>query len=165
MKRKPNDRPLMRQRVNVSPTLINKWKENYLFDIRHVIHQLPLEKEHLGQTIEHQDRTFEILGMGESRSIMLKETRPEGIFYWECTRQFVQMKLGLFNKEFVNLPNGKTTLKDMPYSDTELLLAPLKATRKAKSTEDETEETPSNEFEQIEEYQDEIADESQNDLF
>jgi len=167
MKRKTNDRPLMRQRVNVTETLINKWVENYLFDIRHVIHQIPLEKEHLNQTFEHQGRTFELIGMGESRSIMLRETRSEGTFYWECTRQFVQMKFGLFNKEFVSVAGtSKTILKDLPYSETELLLAPLKVSRRKSEKEEETETV--NEFEQIEDYEDELADEQQEnetDLF
>jgi|NOAtaT_7_FD_contig_41_865726_length_1148_multi_3_in_0_out_0_3 hypothetical protein len=167
MKRKANDRPLMRQRVNVSEVLINKWKENYLFDIRHVIHQIPLEKEHLNQTFEHQGRTFELIGMGEGRTLMLRETRTEGTFYWECTRQFVQSKFGLFNKEFVSVAGTtKTILRDLPYSETELLLAPLKVSRK-KATVEETEE-PVNEFEQIEDYEDELVDEQQEnetDLF
>ena len=90
VKKKTTDRVLMRQKINISPVLLNKWKENYLFDIRQMVHGSILEKDDLYTTFEHQERTFEIVGMGEGRSLMLRETREEGVFYWECTRQFVQ---------------------------------------------------------------------------
>ena len=164
MKRKANDRPLMRQKVNVSPALLKKWQENYMFDIRHIIHQIPLEEEHLNRTFEYQGRTFEVIGMGEGRSIMLRETRTEGTFYWECTRHFVEMQFGLFNREFVKAPGtSRTVLQDMPFEENQLLLAPLKATRKKAVVEEEEEKQ--DEFETLDTYEDEIADDSQNDLF
>jgi hypothetical protein len=142
MKRKANEKELMRQKVNVSPALLNKWKDMYLFDIRQMVHGSLLEKEDLGTTFEHQGRVFEIVGMGEGRSLMLRETREEGVFYWECTRQFVQMKLERYNQQFTRLANtSKTILTPMAYSDGELYLAPLKAKRGAKKVVEEDEDT------------------------
>jgi hypothetical protein len=164
MKRKANDRPLMRQKVNVTPVLLKKWEDNFLFDIRHIIHASPLEKEHLNKTFEHQERTFEVVGMGEGRSVMLREVRPEGTFYWECTRHFVEMQFGLFNREFVKAPGTKKSiLRDMPFEESQLLLAPLKPSRRKAAVVEE--EVIEDEFEQLENYEDEIVDESQNDLF
>lgn len=163
MKRKANERPLMRQKVNVSPALLKKWEDNYLFEVRQIIHQIPLEREHLNKTFEHQERTFEIIGMGEGRSIMLRETRAEGTFYWECTRHFAEMKLGLFNREFVKAPGtSKTVLQQMPFEENQLLLAPLKPSRKKVEV---VEEEIEDEFDQLEGYEDEIVDETETDLF
>ena len=164
IKKGKNDRALMRQRINVTPTLLQKWKDNYLFDIRNVVHGSIMENEDLGIVFEHQEREFEIIGMGESRAIMLKETRPEGIFYWECTRHFAQLKLERFNRAFVKAPGtSKTILQDIPYEENQLLLAPMKARRGAKV--EELVESPVDEFERIEDYEDEIVDETQTDLF
>jgi hypothetical protein len=164
IKKGKNDRALMRQRINVTPALLQKWKDNYLFDIRHVIHGSLMQPEDIGIVFEHQERQFEIIGMGESRAIMLKETRPEGIFYWETTRHFVQLKLERFNRAFVKAPGtSKTILRDMPYEESQLLLAPMKVRRGAKV--EEIIDSPVEEFEQIENYVDEIVDETQTDLF
>jgi hypothetical protein len=142
---KTNDRPLMRQKINVSPALLKKWNDEYLFDIRQMIHGSLLKPEDIGTTFEHQGRVFEIVGMGDGRSVMLRETRSEGIFYWECTRQFVQMKLERYNKAFQKLPNGKTTLVDMPYENTQLHLAPKNVKRKKAVVVEDEEETIENE--------------------
>jgi hypothetical protein len=142
---KTNDRPLMRQKINVSPALLKKWNDEYLFDIRQMIHGSLLEASDIGTTFEHQGRVFEIVGMGDGRSVMLRETRSEGIFYWECTRQFVQMKLERYNKAFQKLPNGKTTLVDMPYENTQLHLAPKNVKRKKAVVVEDEEETIENE--------------------
>jgi hypothetical protein len=142
---KTNDRPLMRQKINVSPALLKKWNDEYLFDIRQMIHGSLLKPEDIGTTFEHQGRVFEIVGMGDGRSVMLRETRSEGIFYWECTRQFVQMKLERYNRAFQKLPNGKTTLVDMPYENTQLHLAPKNVKRKKAVVVEDEEETIENE--------------------
>lgn len=164
IKKGKNDRALMRQRINVTPTLLQKWKDNYIFDIRNVVHGSIMENEDLGTIFEHQERSFEIIGMGESRAIMLKETRSEGIFYWETTRHFVQLKLERFNRAFVKATGtSKTILRDMPYDESQLLLAPMKARRGAKV--EEVVDSPVVEFEQIEEYEDKIIDETQTNLF
>lgn len=140
VKKKSTDRVLMRQKINISPVLLNKWKDNYLFDIRQMVHGSLLEKTDLYTTFEHQERTFEIVGMGEGRSLMLRETRSEGVFYWECTRQFVQMKLERYNQEFLKVEgSGKTRLSPIPYTESELLLAPLKARRGRRPAETEDE--------------------------
>ena len=164
IKKGKNDRVLMRQRINATPALLKKWKDNYLFDIRHVIHGSLMKVEDLGTVFEHQERQFEIIGMGESRAIMLKETHPEGIFYWETTRHFVQLKLERFNKAFIKAPGtSRTTLQNMSYEENQLLLAPMKARRGAKV--EEVVDSLVVEFEQIEEYEDKIIDETQTDLF
>ena len=164
MKKGKNDRALMRQRINVSPALLQKWVDNYLFDIRHVIHGSLMKPEDIGTKFEHQGREFEIIGMGESRAIMLKETRSEGTFYWETTRHFTQLKLERFNQAFVKAPGTtKTILRDLPYEESQLLLAPMKAKRGAKV--EEVVDSPVDEFERIEDYEDEIVDETQTDLF
>ena len=164
IKKGKNDRALMRQRINATPALLKKWKDNYLFDIRHVIHGSLMQPEDLGTVFEHQERQFEIIGMGESRAIMLKETRQEGTFYWETTRHFVQLKLERFNRAFVKAPGtSKTILRDMPYEESQLLLAPMKARRGAKI--EEVVDSPVFELEQIEEHEDKIVDETQTDLF
>ena len=161
---KTNDRPLMRQKINVSPALLKKWNDEYLFDIRQMIHGSLLKPEDIGTTFEHQGRVFEIVGMGDSRSVMLRETRSEGIFYWECTRQFVQMKLERYNRAFQKLPNGKTTLVDMPYDNTQLHLAPKTVKRKKAVVVEEEEETIENEV-LIDNFDENIEDETQNQDF
>jgi hypothetical protein len=71
---------------------------------------------------------------------MLRETREEGVFYWECTRQFVQMKLERYNQEFLTVEgSSKTILSPIAYNDSELLLAPLKARRGRRPAETEDE--------------------------
>ena len=162
MATKTTDRPLMRQKVNVTSVLMNKWKDEYLFDIRNLIHGSLLEPEDLGKTFTHQDRTFEIIGMGNGRTVMLRETREEGVFYWECTRQFTQQALGRFNREFTKLPNGKTTLTAIPYETAQLLLAP-KNTKRRKAVVEEEETIVSDEI-VLEVYNEEdhdIADETE----
>jgi hypothetical protein len=132
--RKKEERQIMRQKVNVSDVLIESWKANYLHDIRNLIHPSLMEKEDLGKTFEHQGRTFEIVGMSTGGTLMVRETREEGIFYWECTRQFVQMKLQRFNKEFYKLL-GKLQTRMISYPENKLFLAPLN--KRAKKEEEE----------------------------
>lgn len=133
------DRPLMRQKINVSSALLKKWKFDYHFHVRNIINPSLLKSKDFGTTFEHQGRVFEIIGMGESDSIMLRETRDEGIFYWECTKSFVQFKLGRFNKSYQKLPNGKTILVDIPYEENQLFLH-LKERKSTKNhDEDENE--------------------------
>lgn len=164
VKTKISERPLMRQRVNVSPVLLNKYVENYKFDIRNIIHGSLLKESDLGTTFEHQDRTFEIVGMGESRLVMLRETTDEGTFYWECTRHFTQFKLERYNQQFIYVEGSKKSqLIDLAYDINQLLLAPLKNRRKAKPIEEieviEDTEDPND-------YADELEDEMlNNDIF
>ena len=152
------DRPLMRQKINVTSTLIAKWEYEYKFDIRNLINPSLLKVSDLGTTFEHQERTFKIVGMGEGRNVMLSETTEEGTFYWETTRQFVQMKLGRFNRIYQKLPNGKTTLVNVEYDNNQLHLSP-KGVRRKKAKEEE--ETPENDYDlvTIDEYETEIENE------
>lgn len=122
--RKKEERQLMRQKVNISEVLIESWKANYLHDIRNMIHPSMMEETDLGTTFEHQNRHFEIIGLTISGTLMLRETREEGIFYWEATRSFVQMKLGRLNKEFYKVA-GKLQTREIPYQESKLYLAPL----------------------------------------
>jgi hypothetical protein len=162
MAKTSTDKPLMRQKVNVSPVLLKKWQENYLFDIRQMINGSLMKPEDLGTTFEHQGRIFEIVGMGEGRSLMLRETRSEGVFYWECTRHFVQMKLGRFNRAFQKTQFGKTILIDMPYDNNQLHLAPKNAKRKkAAAPIEEEEEYVDNEV-LVDNFDEDIADDNQN---
>jgi len=164
---KTTDRPLMRQKININPILIRKWEELYLFDIRQMVHGSLLTPEDLNTTFEHQGRVFEIVGMGEGRIVMLRETREEGVFYWECTRQFAQLKLERFNKSFEKLPNGKTTLVDMPYDPTHLHLAPKNAKRRKAVVVEEEEKDYSEETITIDEYieDEEFLSEDTNEIF
>lgn len=132
---KSTEKPLMRRKINVSASQLAKWKSEYLFDIRNLINQSYLTEDDLGTTIEHQNREFQIIGMGESNHIMLKEIVNGESVYWECTRYFVQMKLERFNKEYKKLPGGKTTLIDIPYETSKLLLPPKGKKSKAKKEE------------------------------
>lgn len=135
------DRPLMRQKINVTDQLINKWKSNYEFHNRNLINSSLMKTEDLYKTFEHQARNFEIIGMGEADVIMLREYNPIGVFYWEASRKFVQMKLSKFNREFLRLPNGKVQMIDIAYEETQLLLPPrgkkrISKTQKEDSSED-----------------------------
>lgn len=141
--RKKEERQLMRQKINVSDVLIESWKANYLHDIRHMIHPSLMKPEDIGTTFEHQGRTFEILGMSIGGSLMLRETREEGVFYWECTRQFVQLKLERFNQEFFKI-KGKLMTRDISYPEVKLYLAPLN--RKLKKEEEPVDDRYTDEY-------------------
>jgi hypothetical protein len=141
---KREEKQLMRQKVNATDTLINRWQEYYMDDIRHIIHASMMRPEDLGKTFEHQERTFEIIGMTLSKTIVLRETRSEGIFYWECTRHFVQMKLGRFNEEFYQVPKKKRLLtREIPYANYQMYLPPLNKRIKVETLEPEIDEVES----------------------
>ena len=163
MATKTTDRPLMRQKVNVSPELLEKWNYEYLFDIRNMINGSLLKPEDIGTTFTHQERTFEIVGMGNGRTVMLRETREEGVFYWETTRYFVQQSLERFNQAFTKLPNGKTIFTNMTYEPSQLVLAP-KNNRRRKPVVEEEEVIVTDSEIQLEVYNEEdhdIADEKE----
>lgn len=152
-----NDRPLMRQKVNVSETLIQSWKRNMNHELRQVIHAPLLEMEDYGKSFEHQERTFEIFGMTDNGHMMLREMVDGEPFYWECTIHFVQMKLGRFNHEYITV-NGIKTTRQMDYEVHKLLLPPQKATRK-KAVE---EEEPEQEVEMVQYSEDDYTEETEN---
>lgn len=161
---KSTDRPLMRQKVRVSDALLKKWEFNFHFHNRQPINGSLMESGDIGKKFIHQERVFEIVGMGESDSIMLRETRDEGVFYWECTRRFAQLKLEKFNRAFEKLPNGMTRLVEIPYEEFQLLLDPKGRKRGKKKAEVEESEDEMDQFERIEDYEDILEDKTENDL-
>lgn len=134
------DRPVMRQKINVSDSLLKKWKTNYMFELRQPIHKSLMKASDIGTKFEHEGRLFEIVGLGESDSIMLKEERSEGVFYWECTRRFTQMKLGRFNQMLSKSSLGTTIFSDIPYTELQLRLAPIKKSRRRVKEEETSNE-------------------------
>jgi hypothetical protein len=160
---KTTDRPLMRQKIRVSSVLLNKWEKEFLFDCRHIVHGSLLEPTDLGAEFTHQDRKFQIAGMGEGRNVMLREIREEGIFYWECTRHFAQLMLGRLNKEFKKTTSGKTILVDMPYDTVQLHLPPKNTRGRKPKVEEKEIDTMEDEFVEYDDNQ--VADESANSEF
>jgi hypothetical protein len=138
-KSRTTDRPLMRQKVNITESLMKKYKDNYFFHIRQLIHSSFMKPEDLYTTFEHQERVFEIIGLTDSDTMMLRECREEGVFFWECQRYFVQMKLGRFNSAFdkENSTRGNSIWIPMEYTQAQLLLPPKPRKRRRKVTEEE----------------------------
>jgi hypothetical protein len=134
--RKKEERIIMRQKTNVTDVLIEQYKHYYLEDIRHLIHPSLMTPEDIGVKFTHNDREFEILGMTFGGALMVRETREEGEFYWECTRPFVQMKLGRFNKEYFRAA-GKLQTRVIAYPENKYYLMPLNM--KPKKEEQEAE--------------------------
>jgi len=143
----PSSKPLMRQKVNVNETLIQYWKKLMTHELRNLVHAPLLEMEDYGLAFEHQNRTFEIFGMTENSHMILREMMDGEPYYWECTRQFVQMKLGRKNGRFITVA-GQTTTIPMDYEIGRLYLPPIRATRRKAVAEEE--ETEKSEFEFIE---------------
>jgi hypothetical protein len=138
---KREEKQLMRQKVNVTEPLIRLWQEYFMDDIRSIIHASLMQPDDIGKTFEHQNRTFEIVGMTISKTIVLREIREEGTFYWECTRHFVQMKLERFNEEFYSVPKKKRmSTRLIPYQDHQMFLPPLNKRVKTETLEREIEE-------------------------
>jgi hypothetical protein len=156
-----NDRPLMRQKVNVHQTLIDSYKRNMAHELRNVIHKSLLQIEDYGTSFEHQDRTFEIFGFTENSHVILREMHEGEPFYWECTQAFVQMKLGRKNHLYTTIAGFKTTVP-MDYEIAALLLPPVRATRK-KVQEEEAEDLPKDEIETVVFVEDEYVIESDQD--
>jgi len=142
-----NSRPLMRRKVNVNETLIQYWKKLMGIELRHLVHAPLLEMEDYGLAFEHQGRTFEIFGMTENGHMMLREMVEGEPNYWECTRHFVQMKLGRKYVKWVTIAGISTTIP-MDYETTRLLLPPQRATRRKAVAEEE--EVEKSEFEFVE---------------
>lgn len=134
--RKKEERSIMRQKINITDALIEQYKRYYIEDIRHLIHPSLMEEKDIGEKFIHNNREFEILGMTFGGNLMVRETREDGVFYWECTRQFVQMKLGRFNKEYFRAA-GKLQSRVIPYPENKYYLMPLNM--KPKKEEEETE--------------------------
>jgi len=125
------EKDLMRQKVNVSPGLIESWKNNMPFILRHLITPYLITPEDAGKTFELNDRTFTILGMTENDRMIVTEDFDGHTVYWECTTQLVQFRLGRFYHQYVELNGRKTSVKQ-DYSNAELHLPSLKDIRKKK---------------------------------
>jgi hypothetical protein len=130
---------LMRQKINVSPTMLFEWKRNLEFNLRNLINKHLLKVEDLNTSFEHQDRIFTIVGMTESENVILSETIDNEIYYWECTSCFVQLKLNRFYVEWKKV-NGVRVPFPMVYEDRKLYLANNRIYRKKK--EEVAEEEP-----------------------
>lgn len=131
------EKDLMRQKVNVTPGLIESWKKNMPFILRHLINPYLIKPEDAGKTFELNERTFTILGMTENDRMIVTEDFDGHIVYWECTTNLVQMCLGRFYHQYVEL-NGKETAVKQDYSISELHLPSLKDIRKKKEEVEET---------------------------
>jgi len=129
------ERDLMRQKVNVTPALIQKWSENMDYNLRNLIHAELLTPEDRGRTFVHQDREFTIIGMTENDYMVLSEQYEGNTVYWVCTTAFVQMKLGLFYSEWKEVA-GKIIPIEKPYETSRLLLPNNKTIRKKKEDEE-----------------------------
>lgn len=130
---------LMRQKINVSSTMIFEWKRNMEFNLRNLINKHLLKVEDLNTSFEHQDRTFTIVGMTSSENVILSEEIDGELYYWECTPHFVQMKLNRFYVEWKKV-NGIRVPFSMAYEDRKLYLTNNRAYRKKK--EETVEEEP-----------------------
>lgn len=96
-----SDSILMKQRINVTNEILEKWYSNLKKNSSSVISKLLIKPEHIGKLIEFKTgddtRLFKIIGMTEGDNIILEEFYDNLKLYWECTYQLVQFKLGLFN--------------------------------------------------------------------
>lgn len=95
-----SNKDLMRRKINVSNTLLNHWKENFMKFHRNIINKSLLNSGDLGSVFEHQDRLFTLVGMTTNGTMMVSEEVDQNLVYWECTRNFVQQCLGVYNEEF-----------------------------------------------------------------
>jgi hypothetical protein len=159
--RKKEERVIMRQKINITDALIEQYVKYYREDIRHLIHPSLMKMEDIGTTFEHQNRTFEIVGMTFGGTLMVRESREEGVFYWECTRQFVQMKLGRFNQEFFKVM-GKLQTREIGYPENKYYLAPLNM--KPKKEEEEEIVQQNEEQPELVSYQDDNYDEENENI-
>ena len=157
----PNSRPLMRQKVNVNSTLLEHYKKNMAHELRNVIHKSPLEFSDYETSFEHKGRTFTIMGFTENSHVILREMHEGNPYYWECTQPFVQMKLDRKNQMYTEIAGMKTTIP-MEFDIAQLLLPPVRATRR-KAQEEEPEDLPKDEFETVVFIEDEHVEELEQD--
>lgn len=150
---------LMRQKINVTPRLVESWKENMTFEIQSLIHSQLLNTEDYGLKFKHQEREFEIVGMTKDALVMLREIVDEQPFYWECTSAFAQLKLDRKYYEWVEIAGIKTT-QVMEYDRNRLFLPNRTAKRRIKKEEEEVkiEDVEVNVIEYIEEIEEQDED-------
>jgi hypothetical protein len=132
---------LMRQKVNVSPIMLFEWKRYMEFNLRSLIHKHLLSMDDYEKEFEHQERTFKIVGMTEMEHVILEETIDGENFYWECTSEFVQLKLSRFYTEW-KIINGIRVPFNALYDNRKLHLPINRLHRKKKEEEPVIEEEP-----------------------
>jgi hypothetical protein len=130
---------LMRQKINVSPIMLFEWKRNMEFNLRCLIHKHLLSKNDYQSEFIHQGRTFTIVGMTEMEHVIVEEIFEGEKYYWECTAEFAQMKLGRFYTEW-KIINGIRIAVNAPYEDRKLYLPINRIQRKKKEEVEETED-------------------------
>jgi hypothetical protein len=126
---------LMRQKINVSPIMLFHWKKAMDINLGCLITKHLLTQKDYGNTFDHQDRTFKIIGMTESDNVILEESVNEEKFYWECTADFVQLKLGRFYTEY-KMINGIRVPFNALYENRKLHLPVNRMYRKKKEDEE-----------------------------
>ena len=114
-----SDSVLMKQRVNVTDEILEKWLRNLKKQTSSIISKFLVKQSHIGQYIEFESergiRKFKIIGLSENEHIILEELCDDVKMLWECTYQLVQYKLGLFNHD---LESGEV----VPYTDSQLYI-------------------------------------------
>lgn len=130
-------RELMRQKINVSPTLIEYYEKMYDLSVRNLINKWLLKKEDRGTTFEYKGRIFTIVGMTENEHCILSEIIDGTTVYWECTAHFVQYSLRRFYTEWIKMPNGKYMDRAKIYENSKLHLPLHKSRRKKKEEAEE----------------------------
>lgn len=113
----------MKQRVNITPQILENWQKEFKRQTSAIISKFLLKEKHLGQKIpfieeDESVRYFTIMGMTDQEHIILEEELNGTIFYWECTYQLTQFKLGLYNKSYEEREDSV----EIPYTDSQLHL-------------------------------------------
>lgn len=114
-----SDSILMKQRVNVTDEILEKWLSNLKKNSSSIISKFLIKPDHIGKLIEFKTedeiRSFKIIGMTEGDHVILEEINDGSKLFWECTYQLVQYKLGLANHD---LEDGEV----VPYTDSQLYI-------------------------------------------
>jgi hypothetical protein len=101
------------------------------------------------------------MGFTENSHVILREMHEGNPYYWECTQSFVQMKLDRKNYMYTEVA-GMKTMVPMEFEIAQLLLPPVRATRR-KAQEEEPEDLPKDEFETVVFVEDEHVEELEQD--
>jgi hypothetical protein len=131
---------LMRQKINVSSIMLFEWKRNMEINLRSLIHKHLLSMDDYGIEFEHQDRKFTFIGMTETEHAIVEETIEGEKYYWECTAEFVQLKLNRFYTEW-KIINGIRVPFNALYENRKLYL-PINRIHRKKKEEVVEEEEP-----------------------
>lgn len=130
------EKPLMRQKVNLTSKFLQSLKSNFLHMVRNVINSHLLKPEDLGAKFVLDDREFKLIGATQSGTMMLEEIYNGVSIYWECSRNLVQFKLDRFYTEFKKIDNCIANVKK-DYDLAKLALPIQKTVKKEKVVETE----------------------------